>query len=380
VLSLFASAILSGILTQATSYYVPSILIAPAVMALGEALMTTFNRDTPPSQWIAYQFLSGFGLGFGMQTSALAIQTVLPKEDVSNGIAINFFLQQLGGAISTSIGQAIISNVLFQQLSQIPDLDSSTLLVTEGATYIVELVKEPYKSVVLNAFNFAFQRIFLVAVCMAFFSLLCALGMEWRAIKKPSKNPDAQVLPGGADSSSGIIRHDYSESNMDSSSSLLARHGMPSSSSIWQQQPGGRQAHENVPTGVPGPDDSDPLHTNNPLYGGPIAAPVVFVPHSGDPEDPYGQMAMHSPTMYGNPTYYQSLPSLPAIAHASAEDMHPLLSASSLVQTDRRPEEPLCRNCRYSIDAAEGMQSELSVSGTTNRKSMDDEEMGERRY
>src|SRR3954463_2344024 len=93
VLSLFASAILSGILTQATGYYVPSMLIAPVIMSVGEALMTTFNRNTPPSQWIAYQFLSGFGLGFGMQTSALAIQTVLPKEDVSNGIAINFFLQ-----------------------------------------------------------------------------------------------------------------------------------------------------------------------------------------------------------------------------------------------------------------------------------------------
>ncbi|KAK3318304.1 putative aflatoxin efflux pump [Apodospora peruviana] len=183
VLSLVISSIIAGIATTKIGYYVPSMLLAPSIMSIGEGLMTTLNRDTPSSHWIAFQFLTGFGLGFGMQTSGLAIQTVLPKEDISAGIAINFFVQQLGGAVFTSVGQSILTNLLASQLSGVPGITPEDI-VKEGATKLFDKVPPQFKDLVIDAYNYACQRIFMAAMGLAFAALLCAFGMEWRSIKK----------------------------------------------------------------------------------------------------------------------------------------------------------------------------------------------------
>ncbi|KAH8889680.1 MFS general substrate transporter [Thozetella sp. PMI_491] len=191
VLSLVASSFISGVMTQKIGYYVPAMILAPSIMAVGEGLMTTWTRSTPSSQWIAYQFLAGFGLGFGMQTSGLAVQTVLPPADISTGIAINFFVQQLGGAVFTSVGQAILSNILVAQLSGIPGLEAQQI-INEGATNLSSVVPPEFFDLVINAYNYACTRIFIASMGLAFASLICACAMEWRSIKKGRQGP-----PGG---------------------------------------------------------------------------------------------------------------------------------------------------------------------------------------
>ncbi|KAH6856803.1 major facilitator superfamily domain-containing protein [Chaetomium sp. MPI-CAGE-AT-0009] len=186
VLSLVVSSVLSGAITQRIGYYVPSMLVAPAIMSIGEGLLSTLHRDSPSSHWIAFQFLSGFGLGFGMQTSGLAIQTVLPAEDVSTGIAINFFVQQLGGAVFTSVGQTILTNMLVSQLSALPGLNPK-LIVTEGATKLSELVRPEDVHRVIQAYSDACRTIFLASMGLAFAALFCACGMEWKSVKKDKK-------------------------------------------------------------------------------------------------------------------------------------------------------------------------------------------------
>jgi MFS family permease len=208
VLSLVVSSIASGIITQKIGYYVPSMLAAPVIMSVGEGLLSTLHRDSPTSHWVAFQFLSGFGLGFGMQTSGLAVQAVLPKEDVSTGIAINFFVQQLGGAVFTSVGQTILTNMLASQLSTVQGL-SPELIVSEGATKLIEFVRPEDVHLVLDAYNNACRHIFLASMGLAFASLLCALGMEWKSIKKGRNNHtggppgplDPSMSGGGGDGS-----------------------------------------------------------------------------------------------------------------------------------------------------------------------------------
>ncbi|KAH7626281.1 major facilitator superfamily domain-containing protein [Sordaria sp. MPI-SDFR-AT-0083] len=207
VLSLVVSSIIAGIITQKIGYYVPSMLVAPSIMSVGEGLMSTLNPGSPSSHWVAFQFLTGFGLGFGMQTSGLAIQTVLPKEDVSTGIAINFFVQQLGGAVFTSVGQTILSNLLVKKLSGIPGIGGH-VIVNEGATQLTNEVPPEYKGRVLDAYNYACQRIFLAAMGLAFASLLCAFGMEWKSVKKGRQGPPpAQPLATGPqEPNEGLLR------------------------------------------------------------------------------------------------------------------------------------------------------------------------------
>jgi hypothetical protein len=182
---------MSGFLTQKSGYYSPSLIIGPCIMAVGEGLLSTFKPDTPSSKWIGYQFLTGYGLGFGFQTVNLAIQTVLPKEEIPTGVAIIFFAQQLGGAIFVSVGQTILSTLLVSRLSHIPGLDA-TMIVKTGATELVKVVPSEFLSVVINTYNYACTRIFLAAVALTCAALLCAFGIEMRSIKKP-KNQETKA-------------------------------------------------------------------------------------------------------------------------------------------------------------------------------------------
>lgn len=97
VLSLSVAAILSSALIQRFGYYVPSMLLCPCMMAVGEGLLVTLDPVTGSSHRMAFQFLVGFGLGCGMQTVELAVQATMSREGISTGIAVTFWAQQLGG-------------------------------------------------------------------------------------------------------------------------------------------------------------------------------------------------------------------------------------------------------------------------------------------
>lgn len=169
--------------TQRIGYYVPMMLLCPCVMAIGEGLLSTFTPATGSPRWIGYQFVVGFGLGLGMQTVGLAVQTTLPKNDVSTGLAITFFCQQLGGAVFVSVGQTILSSLLVKRLAHIPGLDGKTIVNT-GATDLHKVVPEKYMDAVLEAYNYAITRIFLASVGLSVAGLISAMFMEWKSIKK----------------------------------------------------------------------------------------------------------------------------------------------------------------------------------------------------
>jgi len=160
-------------------------------MSIGLGLMTTFDLNTGSSHWIGYQFISGFGLGLGMQLSGLVVQRILPPPDIPIGIALMFFLQQLGGSIFATVGQTILSNILVSHLSGVPGLDTS-LVVNEGATDLVSVV--PSKDIVMvqRAYNDACRRIFSTALGLTLVALISSVGMEWKSIKKGKNGQDDQ--------------------------------------------------------------------------------------------------------------------------------------------------------------------------------------------
>jgi hypothetical protein len=183
VLSLAVSAVGSSAFTQAVGYYVPSMIICPCLMAIGEGLLTTLTPAAGPSQWIPYQLLVGLGIGFGMQTVALAAQATLAREDIPTGIAITFWAQQMGGAIFVSVGQTILNSLLSERLSGLLDLNSE-LLIETGATQLHDVVPPGSRGAIASAFSYAGTRIFLAAAILSVVQAAFASVMEWKNIKK----------------------------------------------------------------------------------------------------------------------------------------------------------------------------------------------------
>ena len=186
ILSLVIVSILSGVAVTLMGYYTPFMIISSVLMAVGAGLISTWKVDSGSPEWIGYQILYGLGVGFGMQQSLIAAQTVLPIQDVPIGTSVINFALTLGGAMFISVAQNIFTNRLVANLaSGVPNI-SSYLVLDTGATSLktaVEEIDPGSLGGVLTAYNNAITQTYYVSVAMAALSMFGALGMEWVSVK-----------------------------------------------------------------------------------------------------------------------------------------------------------------------------------------------------
>ena len=193
VLSLVVASILTGILTTRVGYYMPFLIFGICVTAVGAGLLTTLSISTVVGQWIGYQIVYGYGLGCSFQAPNMAAQTVLPRNEVSIGAALMLFAQTLFGAIFVSVGQNVLDNQLAKRFAHIPGIGiSPQLFQNTGATEFLELIPAEYYTAAQQAYNDSLRVCFRVGLIMACLSILGALGMEWRSVKKSPKNADGE--------------------------------------------------------------------------------------------------------------------------------------------------------------------------------------------
>jgi EmrB/QacA subfamily drug resistance transporter len=183
ILGLVIISMLAGGLVTALGYYTPFMLTSSVLMAIGAGLLSTLEVDSGSPKWIGYQFIFGAGVGFGMQQTLVAVQTVLPAEDIPIGTAIMMFTQTLGGALFISVGQNVFTNQLIKNLASIvPDLDASIVLRT-GATELKNAIDPEYLSGVLAAYNQTLTQTFYVSVACGTMSIIGAVFVEWKSMK-----------------------------------------------------------------------------------------------------------------------------------------------------------------------------------------------------
>ncbi|KAF2464737.1 putative MFS multidrug transporter [Lindgomyces ingoldianus] len=195
VIPIAVTAIVNGQLVSLIGYYTPSLIFGVCFTAIGAGLLTTFGVHTPKAKWIGYQILYGLGQGFASQAPNMAAQTVLPKEDVAIGASLMFFGQTLFGAVFVSVGENVLDNRLTKSLAGIPGINSEVIKDT-GATDMINIIGNQYRTSALEAYNKALRAVFQVGLCMACLAIPSALTMEWRTVKKkmPPKIPDGAQL------------------------------------------------------------------------------------------------------------------------------------------------------------------------------------------
>lgn len=183
ILALVICSLLAGGIITRVGYYTPFVIIATIFASIGAGLLFTFGTNTGSPKWIGYQILFGAGIGFGMQQTLIAVQTVLPKRDIPIGTAIMMFSQTLGGAIFISVGQNVFSNRLLTNLQAVvPDLDPSIVLAT-GATSLRDMIEPRFLAGVQSAYNDSIMSTFYVSVAMACLTGIGAACFEWKSVK-----------------------------------------------------------------------------------------------------------------------------------------------------------------------------------------------------
>ena len=183
VVSLVVFGIVIAIFTQKIGYYVPALLVSPVLASVGAGMLSTLSPVSGRAQWIGYQVLYGFGVGAGAQSASLAAQTVLPREDIPLGTAMNFFAQQLGGAIFVPVAQNVFTSALVERLSGVAGLDAAVVLNT-GATDLRKVVAAEELGTVVESYSYACTRVFVLGAGLSACMMIGALGVEWKSIKK----------------------------------------------------------------------------------------------------------------------------------------------------------------------------------------------------
>lgn len=183
VLSLVVGSISAGQLVSKFGWYNPFFIASGVFTSIGAGLLMTLKTDSSKGAWIGYQIIFGLGLGFGMQQSMVAVQAVVPKKDISMGISIIVLGLQIGGAVLVCVGQTIFNNDLLKNLDAISGVNAELILQT-GATDLRKVVPAEKMAAVLQAYNHALSRTYIVALVVCCLSFVVGLGMPWINIRR----------------------------------------------------------------------------------------------------------------------------------------------------------------------------------------------------
>lgn len=187
VVSLIAGAIVAGGVTSYTGQYAPLMVLSCVTRAVSAGLMSTLSPSSKQWQYILYQVIFGLGDGIGMQQPLIAIQTALKKEDNAMGVAVIVFCQIMGAALFVVVGQSVFSSrflALLQQRLQPGQIDPERI-VDAGATSFRGLgLSSEVLNLVISAYSKAITDTFYIALALACASMVGALTVEWKNVKK----------------------------------------------------------------------------------------------------------------------------------------------------------------------------------------------------
>ena len=186
VLSLVIASIIAGIVTKTVGFYMPALVLSAILYPIGAGMFVTFKVDTGRAAWIGYQVILGLGLGFGMQQPSMAAQTVLAKEDVPTGVSLMFFAQSLSGAIFVSVAQNAFTQKLVEGLRAFPSINPADV-VNVGATELRHILGQDQLDAVLEIYNSALVKVFIVGVSVTSCMVFGVLAMEWKNVKEQDK-------------------------------------------------------------------------------------------------------------------------------------------------------------------------------------------------
>ncbi|KZL81451.1 major facilitator superfamily transporter [Colletotrichum incanum] len=186
ILTTALGSVLCGVAITQIGYYNPSMLASTLFMSVGSGLLTTWEPNVPVRNWIGFQILYGLGSCQSLQTPLLAVQSVLPMEEVPLGTALIMFLQTFGGAIFISVAQNVFSNEFRARLTKdLPNVNA-TAIVNGGANSIRQPGVLPPGTLdpVLRIYSTSLTTSWYLPVGLTCASIIGSALVQWKSVKQ----------------------------------------------------------------------------------------------------------------------------------------------------------------------------------------------------
>ncbi len=166
-IGIFLTSTLSGFLAAKTGRYKWMLVASSAIAAAGFALMATMQVHQPLWLPIVFQFILGFGIGFGMQILLLVVQNEFPHSMVGAATAAYNFFSQIGSVLGASfIGTLFTSRLSADLARMLPATDN--ISVSRITPQLVDKLPDSVQTVIAQGYSDALIPLFL------WFAPLCA--------------------------------------------------------------------------------------------------------------------------------------------------------------------------------------------------------------
>ncbi|CAG8980445.1 hypothetical protein HYALB_00013639, partial [Hymenoscyphus albidus] len=111
------TAIFSGLLVRVIGSYMEFIWCGMAIMTIGYGLFIDLSEDFSMLKIVPFQIIAGIGIGMGLQTTLVALQSNIdPRRDSMAATTATFsFVRNLGCCISVALGGIIFQNGMKNQ-------------------------------------------------------------------------------------------------------------------------------------------------------------------------------------------------------------------------------------------------------------------------
>lgn len=187
IVGLTVACLLSGTLTTVIGYYYPLLFATAVLSPIFAGLLTRLNVDTPLSNMLSYLAFLGFAVGLGIQVPQVAAQTVLPAKEVSIGLAVVMFGQQIGPVVFVAASATLFTNRLAVEVSESAPGTNTTNIADMGLSDIRGQIGGDKLKQVLLGYDKAVLDTLYLPVALLCLTIFAAVAMERVSVKKKQR-------------------------------------------------------------------------------------------------------------------------------------------------------------------------------------------------
>ncbi|KAL5510892.1 hypothetical protein ACEPAG_4649 [Sanghuangporus baumii] len=172
----------AGVTVSRTGRYRSIIYIGFSVWAIGCGLISTINARSGQVRSVVYMLLAGIGAGQTLQTTTVAAQASVSRQDMSVVTAVRNFVRLLGGTLSLAIGSTILNNSLRSMMTSLRLPESTINMIIDDPTILHPLLSSSNNDTfsgissgtaqsILVGYTHGFRAVFVLNASLAAFSV-----------------------------------------------------------------------------------------------------------------------------------------------------------------------------------------------------------------
>ncbi|KAJ9612207.1 hypothetical protein H2200_003804 [Cladophialophora chaetospira] len=225
ILTEATTGVAAGIYIHQVGRYIELIWVGVILLTLGNGLYIYLTATTPIGTIVAFEIVSGLGVGLLFDPPYIALQALVSQDDIATATATLGFMRNIGVSLSIVIGGVIFQNGMSLQIptlraSGLPNDLVHTLSGPNAATninLIATISDQTQKLAVKQAFAWSLRNLWILCTCMAALGLLAAALVTQKelssehtetrtGIKKEKEKESAAIVPEAHTAQSALVR------------------------------------------------------------------------------------------------------------------------------------------------------------------------------